>query len=553
MGARGPGARRLREAREALPARKRRLPWEQKGLSRAARVIAFLQWLPITKGALAGKRMRLLPGQRKFVEDLYATDTKGRRKTRLAIRSEPRGNGKTGLVAGLCLAHLLGPEAEERGEVYSAGIDRQQAGLLFNEMEAVILRVPEFAARVNIQRFHKRMEVLSGAGHGSIYEALSADARRAHGLSPTLWAYDELAQTQSAELLENLRTAMGKRKESLGIILSTQAPDDDHVLSRLIDDGLSGVDPSILVDLTCVPADADPFDLKDLLKANPAAGIFLDKRTLADDLELAQRIPAFESRFRNLRANQRAEANPEARLVTSAVWRLGAGPIDRESLRGRTCYGALDLSGSRDLTAFVLVFPRDDDGFDVLPLFWTPAGALAARTSAEQERFKGWISAGHMIPVPGPVIRFEWVAAEIARLAEEFEIRAIAYDRWRIELFRQDLADTGCTVPLEPFGQGFKEMGPAIEGFAEIALTGGIHHGAHPVLTAAVSNAITVPDPAGNLKLDKAKGNARGPVRIDGAVALVMALALARQKLSEKPRMKMADWLAQPVRVTWGS
>lgn len=372
MGARGPGARSLREAREALPARKRRLPWERKGLSRADRMIAFLQWLPITKGPLAGKRMKLLPGQRKFVKDLYRTDAKGRRQTRLAIRSEPRGNGKTGLVAGLCLAHLLGPEAEERGEVYSAGIDRQQAGLLFNEMEAVIVRVPEFKYRVNIQRFHKRMEVLEGAGHGSIYEALSADARRAHGLSPTLWAYDELAQTQSAELLENLRTAMGKRKESLGIILSTQAPDDDHVLSRLIDDGLSGVDPSILVDLTTVSPDADPFDLKTLLQANPAAGIFLDRKTLQDELEQARRIPAFESRFRNLRANQRAEANPESRLITAAVWRLGAAPVDRASLRGRVCYGALDLSGSRDLTALSLVFPRVDDEFDVLPLFWTP-------------------------------------------------------------------------------------------------------------------------------------------------------------------------------------
>lgn len=546
MGLRGPGARRLLEARKALPARARRLPWQRKGLSRADRVVSFLEFLPITKGPLAGQRMKLLPGQLDFVRRLYATDACGRRTVRLGIKSEPRGNGKTGLVAGLCLAHLLGPEAELRGEVFSAAIDRQQAGILFNEMEAIILQVPEFAARVNVVRFHKRIEVLAGEGIGSTYEALSADARRAHGLSPSLWVFDELAQTQSAELLENLRTAMGKRAESLGLIISTQAPDDEHVLSRLIDDGLTGVDPSVLVDLTAVADDADPFDLPTLLKANPAAGIFLDAKTLADELEQAKRIPAFESRFRNLRANQRAEADTEARLVTAAVWRLGSQPVDRASLRGRPCFGGLDLSGSRDLTAMVLVFPDDDGTFDVLPLFWTPAGAMAARTASEQERFRAWIDAGHLISVPGPVIRTEWVAAELARLAAEFDIRSVAYDRWRIEGFRLDLGDTGCAVPLEPFGQGFKDMGPAVQGFAELALSGAIRHGMHPVLTAAVSNAITVPDPSGNLKLDKGRGNARGPVRIDGAVALCMALAIARKHREEQP-LDLSGFLANPV------
>ncbi|MDH2313992.1 terminase large subunit [Methylobacterium brachiatum] len=546
MGARGPGAGRLKAAAAALSARRRNLPWEKAGLSRAERVIAFLEFLPVSKGVKAGKKMRLLPGQRQFVEALYAVDAKGRRKARLAIRSEPRGNGKTGLVAGLCLAHLIGPECEVRGEIFSAAIDRQQAALLFAEMEATIIRVPEFAAQVNIIRFHKRIEVLSGLGQGSTYEALSADARRAHGLSPSLWVFDELAQVQSAELLENLRTAMGKRAESLGLIISTQAPDDDHVLSRMIDDGLTGVDPSVLVDLTCVPPEADPFDLPTLLKANPAAGIFLDKRTLADELEQAKRIPAFQSRFRNLRANQRAESNPESRLVTASVWRMGSGPVDRASLRGCTCYGGLDLSGSRDLTALCLIFPLEDGGYAALPQFWTPEGALAARTAAEQERFRAWIAAGHMTAIPGPVIRTEWVAAEVARLAEEFDLRGIAYDRWRIAQFRQDLADTGCTVPLTEWGQGFKDMGPAVEGFAESALTGAIRHGNNPVMNAAVAGAITIPDPAGNLKIDKAKGNARGPIRIDGAVALIMALALAK-RLETAPCTDVNDILSNMV------
>jgi hypothetical protein len=103
------------------PPRKRREPWKKPGLSRAERVIAFLQTLPITKGVLVGKKMKLLPGQRRFVQAIYGRlDRDGRRQIRIAIKSEPRGNGKTGLLAGLALAHLLGPQSEPRGEIYSA-------------------------------------------------------------------------------------------------------------------------------------------------------------------------------------------------------------------------------------------------------------------------------------------------------------------------------------------------------------------------------------------------------------------------------------------------
>jgi phage terminase large subunit-like protein len=162
-----------------------------------------------------------------------------------------------------------------------------------------------------------------------------------------------------------------------------------------------------------------------------------------------------------------------------------------------------------------------------LPFFWTPEGQLEARQARERDNFKLWISGGHMMAVPGPTIRTGWVATEIGRLGAEFDIRAIAYDRWRIDDLKQDLQDADCSVPLEGRGQGFKDAGPDIEILAERALTGRLRHGGHPVLRAAMSNAITVSDPAGNLKIDKDKSNGRGPVRVDGAVALAMALGLA--------------------------
>jgi len=526
MGLRGPGAGRQRAALAAVSAKPGKAPWEKKGLSRAERVIAFVESLPITKGKLAGRKMKLLPGQRRFIEDVY-----GENRVRIAIKSEPRGNGKTGLLAPLALCHLLGPEAEPRGEVYSAAIDRQQAGIMFNEMEAIIFAVPGFLARVNIQRFHKRIEVLDGDGKGSTYEALSADARRAHGLAPSLWVYDELAQAKDRELLDNLITAMGKRDRTLGVVISTQAPSDEHPLSQLIDDGLTGADPSILVHLITAPEEDDPFAVETLRKVNPALGIFLDEDDLIAEAERARRIPAFEPAYRNLRLNQRVDASADNRLCTAGVWKLGAGPVDLDALHGRPCYGGLDLSAKHDLTALVLVFPSDDPEpvYTVVAYFWTPEGQLEARPPAERALFREWIAAGHLEAVPGNVIRYRAVAQRLLAIKNRFDLRTVAYDRHRIDDLKVDLDDLGADLPLEEFGQGFVSMAPAIDFFAECALEGRIVHGAHPVLTACVANAITVSDPAGNLKVDKAKSHRRGTTRIDGAVALVMALGTARR------------------------
>ncbi len=187
---------RINDAKDRLAkTKRRRLPWKKPGLSRVQKVIAFLEYLKITKGPLAGKKMKLLDAQREFIEAVYGREREdGLRQVRLALMSLPKGNGKTGLLAGLALCHLLGPESEARGEIYSAAIDRQQAAILYQEMVAIILAEDEFSYRCNIGEHTKKITVLHGDGAGSWYEALSAEHGRSHGLAPSLFVYDELAQ-----------------------------------------------------------------------------------------------------------------------------------------------------------------------------------------------------------------------------------------------------------------------------------------------------------------------------------------------------------------------
>src|SRR5262245_15285483 len=88
--------------------------------SRSERVIAFVESLRITSGLHAGEPFTLRPWQKEIVRAWYATDKKGRRIVRTGVLTLGRKNGKTALCAALCLAHLLGPEVEARGQVISA-------------------------------------------------------------------------------------------------------------------------------------------------------------------------------------------------------------------------------------------------------------------------------------------------------------------------------------------------------------------------------------------------------------------------------------------------
>src|SRR3546814_10188543 len=76
-------------------------------------------------------------------------------------------------------------------------------------MEAVIFAVPWLAARLNVQRFHKRIEDLE---NGSTYRALASDGASVHGLASSFIVCDELAQWKKRELFDVLRTSMGKRR-----------------------------------------------------------------------------------------------------------------------------------------------------------------------------------------------------------------------------------------------------------------------------------------------------------------------------------------------------
>ena len=122
---------------------------------------------------------------------------------------------------------------------------------------------------------------------------------------------------------------------------------------------------------------------------------------------------------------------------------------------------------------------------------------------------------------PGASIDYEYVAKCLANLSARCNVRQVRFDRWRIEDLKRALERIGADLPLEPHGQGYRDMSPALDELEALALNGRLRHGNHPILTWNAANSTITTDAAGNRKLDKTWSSGR----IDGIVALAMAVA----------------------------
>lgn len=514
-----------------------------KSSDRVKRIIRFVEQLTVPSGKGEGRPFKLRRFQRRFINDVYGSvDRLGNRKVRRAILSLARKNGKTALIAALVLVHLIGPESTMNGEIYSAANDRDQAAIVFKYAAQIVRADPELVALVKIVDSTKTMVCY---GNGSIYRAVSAEAGTKFGLNPTVVIYDELAQARNRDLYDALDTSMAARLEPLFIVISTQSNDPQQILSQLIDDGLSGNDPTTVCHLYAVPDDAENVfhDEKIWKLANPALGDFRSLSEMRTSAKRAERMPSFESAFRNLYLNQRVDV--QSPLIPRAEWMGCKGDASLEPKS--EVYLGLDLSGKTDLTALLAVSAGDKE--ITRAWFWKPEDLLREHENRDRVPYFAWKQAGHIETTPGRAIQYDWVVTRIAEIVKQYRVMGMAYDRWSID----DLLNAANRIGLDwyvdgkdnarsealrivPWGQGFKDMAPALDAMEVSILERKLIHDGHPCLTWNISNAMSVSDPAGNRKIDKSKTR----FRIDGAVALAMAIGLkSRDMVLTPPKLRM--------------
>jgi phage terminase large subunit-like protein len=481
----------------------------------ADKVCGFIEsYAFVPQGKLAGKPRHLEPFERRFIYDLYDNEA----GTRRAILSVARKNGKTALISAILLAYIAGPLGRRNAEIVSGAQSRDQAARIFSYAVKMVMQSPALADMVRIVPSGNR---LVGLPLNVEFHAVAAEATTAMGLSPLVVILDETGQIKGPTNLffDALTTAQGAYDDALQIIISTQAPTDADLLSILIDDALTGADPQTICHLYAAPADCALDDPAAWEAANPGLGSIRSRSDLENQIDRAMRLPSLENNVRNLLLNQRVQLTSP--FLSPSVWDSCAGDVD-ESLfeSGRPVYCGVDLAARTDLCAAVFAVEDDAGVIHLSPRVWSPADTLLERGLHDRAPYDAWRRAGLIDATPGTSVNYAFVARALAEAGDRMNLVRVHYDRWRIDILRQAIADLGAMLPLEECGQGYKDMSPAVEAFEALALAKQLRHGGNPVLRWNIANAVIERDAAGNRKLNKAKSFGR----IDVAVAAVMAV-----------------------------
>ena len=497
------------------------LPTSHYDKKKADRAVTFIENLCHTKGKWAGTPFWLLPWQEQLIRDIFGiVKPDGNRQFRTAFVEICKKVGKSELAAAVAL-YLLYADNEPSAEVYGAAADRQQASIVFDVAKQMVEMAPALMKRSKLMGATKRIVNYSNAGY---YQVLSAEVGGKHGFSVSGLVFDEIHTQPNRQLYDVLTKGSSDARQNPLHFIITTAGNDRHSIAYELHtkavDILEGrrVDPTFYPVVYGLKDDEDWEDEANWYKVNPSLGYTVDIERLRDAYREAKQNPADEITFKWLRCNMWVSST--VAWIPDAIYMRGNEPIDMDALAGRDCYAGLDLSSTGDITALVLIFPpRDEEEkYVLLPYFWIPEETIPRRVKANSVPYDIWEKQDYIMSTEGNVIHYDFIEKFIMDLSEKYHILEIAVDRWNATQMIQNLEGEGFTIV--PFGQGFSSMSAPTKEFYRLLMEGRIIHGGNPVLRWMAGNVVIDTDPAGNIKVTKAKSKEK----IDGIVAAIMAL-----------------------------
>lgn len=497
------------------------LPTSHYDKKKADRAVTFIENLCHTKGKWAGTPFWLLPWQEQLIRDIFGiVKPDGNRQFRTAFVEICKKVGKSELAAAVAL-YLLYADNEPSAEVYGAAADRQQASIVFDVAKQMVEMSPALMKRSKLMGATKRIVNYSNAGY---YQVLSAEVGGKHGFSVSGLVFDEIHTQPNRQLYDVLTKGSSDARQNPLHFIITTAGNDRHSIAYELHtkavDILEGrrVDPTFYPVVYGLKDDEDWEDEENWYKVNPSLGYTVDIERLRDAYREAKQNPADEVTFKWLRCNMWVSST--VAWIPDAIYMRGNESIEAASLEGRDCYAGLDLSSTGDITALVLIFPPRDENekYVLLPYFWIPEETIPRRVKANSVPYDIWEKQGYIMSTEGNVIHYDFIEKFIMYLSEKYHILEIAVDRWNATQMIQNLEGEGFTIV--PFGQGFSLMSAPTKEFYRLLMEGRIIHGGNPVLRWMAGNVVIDTDPAGNIKVTKAKSKEK----IDGIVAAIMAL-----------------------------
>lgn len=534
----------------------RGLVWNQGAADHA---IGFVEdVLCLNGGEFEGMPFLLAPWQAFVMGSLFGWYTAdGFRRFRVAYIETGKGSGKSPLVAAIGLYGLVA-DKEQRAEIYAAATKRDQAQILFRDAVSMVNMSPALCGRLVQSGRDEKVWNLFYPSTNSFFRAISSDEGQS-GPRPHIALIDELHEHKSASAVNMMRAGTKFRRRALIVMITNSGSDKKTVCGQYHELGIricggKEENDTVFAFICSLDEGDDPFtDEACWPKVNPSLNFIREghqdgipgRKYLREQVQEARGLPAKESVVRRLNFCEWTAA--DSPWLSWDIWSQAEERVPMSLLRDRPCVGALDLSSTTDLTAFVLLFypTAADPYWRLLPYFWIPAHELEKRESRDKVPYALWIKDRHLETTPGRAISKLHVLRRLMKICHYFDVRKIAYDRWRIEDLRELMSEHGIELPeLVGFGQGYESMGPAVDEFERRLLgllpeaeEGGqgvvaadmdgvvemLRHDGNPVMTWNAGNAITVSDPAGSRKVDKAKATSR----VDGIVAAIMATGIS--------------------------
>lgn len=429
-----------------------------------------------------------------------------------------------------------------------------------------------------------------------ILQVLSAEAYSKHGYKPSCVIFDELHAQPNRELWDVMTGAAGaSRRQPAWIVLTTAGDDPDRssigweihekavgirdarqlrriraedgdvrtVLSlrHVSDEDLADAETEllgrdeenwlpILYGLTALFGD-DPDDLEKLdiwdenlwFLCNPSLGKHLSLRNIRMEAASAKRSEAEERVFRWLRLNQWITTKAVGWISLNLYDKTQWGPSKKreraewlQQLNGKLCYGGVDLSTSRDLTAFVLLFPPQP-GLDTAVLLpygiWRPEATVDEAEKRDHVPYRDWARAGFLDLCEGEVIDYSAVEERIREARERYDLRMVGFDPYLSRTITQRLAPI---VPIIEIPQDLKNMSPAMKETDDMMQRHTLLHVHNTCFRWTFGNVRCHADGNGNIKPLKNKSTGR----IDPAVASIIVMAVWMVARNQKPDLAAA-------------
>lgn len=514
-----------RHIRDLAEARQRGLRWD---LADALYAIRFFLYLRHSKGEWAGQPVELSPWQQFCVGSVFGWKMQGDagawvRRFRSIYQEVPRKNGKSTMLAGIGLLMLVG-DAEPGAEVYTAATKKEQARIIFEEARRMVLASQPLRKRIKVNKLNLSVERTN-----SKFEPLSADEQTADGLNPSASLIDEFHKHRSRAMLDVLRTATGSRRQPLDWIITTSGDDpmsacgEEHdyavrILERQVEND------AYFVYIATVDKGDEWDDPRTWAKANPNLHVSVKLEDLQHLARQAKDSPASRNAFKRLRLD--IWTQDVGRAIDLDVWaKNGIEPFTPdflESLKGRDCALAIDLSSKLDITATVKLFPPVEEGnrWVIVPRFFMPAENLADKEKRDRQPYTRWVEEGWIEATSGNVIDHERVAETVREDGRLYNVLHIPYDPWNATQMASQFLNEG--LPAVEFIQGLRSFTEPTKTFRAMLATGAFNHGFNPVLKWMASNLVVQTDKNENEM--PAKKQSRG--RIDGMVCIIMGVGV---------------------------